>query len=214
METVAYAQTSNLALTKDVVATLAKVESDDLSRILSKFLGLETMLAIGVADLSADVPVAILVKWGWERDLSVSVFEASLFPRLEEILTNDVTEFFPYTFQLLALINPKCPALVRLLQPFLQNAPNEIKQGDRLTKLITATIEMKLTAVASTRLICESPILLILLLLSLGVRWWTTLSLVSRPEQDRADVETGVPYITENMGYTATFVRLYNAGKK
>ncbi|XP_020213831.1 protein DEFECTIVE IN MERISTEM SILENCING 3 isoform X3 [Cajanus cajan] len=45
----ANAQTSNLALTKDVVgvvATLAKVESDDLSRILSEFLGLETMLAI------------------------------------------------------------------------------------------------------------------------------------------------------------------------
>ncbi|TKY61251.1 DEFECTIVE IN MERISTEM SILENCING 3 [Spatholobus suberectus] len=45
----ANAQTSNLALTKDVVgvvAMLAKVESDDLSRILSEFLGLETMLAI------------------------------------------------------------------------------------------------------------------------------------------------------------------------
>ncbi|KAK7397442.1 hypothetical protein VNO78_18614 [Psophocarpus tetragonolobus] len=43
------AQTSNLTLTKDVVgvvATLAKVESDDLSRVLSEFLGLETMLAI------------------------------------------------------------------------------------------------------------------------------------------------------------------------
>ncbi|XP_027931212.1 protein DEFECTIVE IN MERISTEM SILENCING 3-like [Vigna unguiculata] len=43
------AQTSSLTLTKDVVgvvATLGKVESDDLSRILSEFLGLETMLAI------------------------------------------------------------------------------------------------------------------------------------------------------------------------
>ncbi|RDX91974.1 Protein DEFECTIVE IN MERISTEM SILENCING 3, partial [Mucuna pruriens] len=45
----ANAQTSNLTLTKDVVgvvATLAKVEGNDLSRILSEFLGLETMLAI------------------------------------------------------------------------------------------------------------------------------------------------------------------------
>ncbi|XP_057439678.1 protein DEFECTIVE IN MERISTEM SILENCING 3-like [Lotus japonicus] len=45
----ANAQTSNLALAKDavgVVATLAKVESEDLSRILSEYLGLETMLAI------------------------------------------------------------------------------------------------------------------------------------------------------------------------
>ncbi|ESW19313.1 hypothetical protein PHAVU_006G113900 [Phaseolus vulgaris] len=43
------AQTSNLTLTKDVVgvvATLGKVESDNLSRILSEFLGLERMLAI------------------------------------------------------------------------------------------------------------------------------------------------------------------------
>ncbi|BAT87837.1 hypothetical protein VIGAN_05125000 [Vigna angularis var. angularis] len=43
------AQTSGLTLTKDivgVVATLGKVESDNLSRILSEFLGLETMLAV------------------------------------------------------------------------------------------------------------------------------------------------------------------------
>ncbi|RYR52826.1 hypothetical protein Ahy_A06g027696 isoform B [Arachis hypogaea] len=45
----ANAQTSNLALEKDavgVVATLARVESDELSRILSEYLGLQTMLAI------------------------------------------------------------------------------------------------------------------------------------------------------------------------
>ncbi|XP_014491485.1 protein DEFECTIVE IN MERISTEM SILENCING 3 isoform X2 [Vigna radiata var. radiata] len=43
------AKTSGLTLTKDVVgvvATLGKVESDNLSRMLSEFLGLETMLAI------------------------------------------------------------------------------------------------------------------------------------------------------------------------
>ncbi|MED6125294.1 hypothetical protein PIB30_067222 [Stylosanthes scabra] len=45
----AHAQTSNLALSKDavgVVATLATVESDEFSRILSEYLGLQTMLAI------------------------------------------------------------------------------------------------------------------------------------------------------------------------
>ncbi|KAI5423774.1 protein DEFECTIVE IN MERISTEM SILENCING 3 [Lathyrus oleraceus] len=45
----ANSQTSNLAFVKDavgVVATLAKVENDDLSRILSEYVGLETMLAI------------------------------------------------------------------------------------------------------------------------------------------------------------------------
>ncbi|CAK8560661.1 unnamed protein product [Lathyrus sativus] len=108
--------------------------------------------------------VAILVKRASERDPSlVSVFETSLFPRLEIILSNDVTEFFPYTFQLLALLvelnrppippiymqifeillSPdswkrasNVPALVRLLQAFLQKAPNEISQGDRLTKVL------------------------------------------------------------------------------
>ncbi|KAJ4955468.1 hypothetical protein NE237_012251 [Protea cynaroides] len=42
-------QAPNLALTKDVlgiVATLGKVDNDDLSRILSEYLGLEAMLAI------------------------------------------------------------------------------------------------------------------------------------------------------------------------
>ncbi|TKY64094.1 Exportin-2 protein [Spatholobus suberectus] len=108
--------------------------------------------------------VAILVRRACERDSSlVSIFEASLFPRLEIILSNDVTEFFPYTFQLLAqlvelnrppippiymqifeiLLSPESwkrssnvPALVRLLQAFLQKAPNEISQGDRLTKVL------------------------------------------------------------------------------
>ncbi|CAL5195941.1 unnamed protein product [Lathyrus oleraceus] len=108
--------------------------------------------------------VAILVKRASERDPSlVSVFETSLFPRLEIILSNDVTEFFPYTFQLLALLvelnrppippiymqifeillSPdswkrasNVPALVRLLQAFLQKAPNEISQGDKLTKVL------------------------------------------------------------------------------
>ncbi|KAI5402779.1 hypothetical protein KIW84_050398, partial [Lathyrus oleraceus] len=108
--------------------------------------------------------VAILVKRASERDPSlVSVFETSLFPRLEIILSNDVTEFFPYTFQLLALLvelnrppippiymqifeillSPdswkrasNVPALVRLLQVFLQKAQNEISQGDKLTKVL------------------------------------------------------------------------------
>ncbi|KAK7338072.1 hypothetical protein VNO77_18670 [Canavalia gladiata] len=289
--------------------------------------------------------VAVLVKRACEKDLSlVSVFEASLFPRLEIILTNDVTEFFPYTFQLLAQLvelnrppippiymqifeillspdswkrSPNVPALVRLLQAFLQKAPNEINQGDRLTKvlgifdtlvqssstseqgfyvlntviesleydvikpyishiwaalfrelqrrrtikliksllifmslflikhgssnlvdtmngvqpdifnvilsqfwipnlkLITGAIELKLTAVASTRLICESPILLDPAAAeSWGKMVDSIVTLLSRPEQDRAEEESDVPDITENVGYTATFIRLHNAGKK
>eukprot|EP00256_Glycine_max_P025040 XP_003548351.1 exportin-2 [Glycine max] len=289
--------------------------------------------------------VAILVRRACERDPSlVSVFEASLFPRLEIILTNDVTEFLPYTFQLLAqlvelnrppippiymqifelLLSPETwkrssnvPALVRLLQAFLQKAPNEITQGDRLTKvlgifdtliqasstseqgfyvlntviesleynaikpyishiwaalfrelqkrrtvkliksllifmslflikhgaanvvdtmnsvqpdifvvilnqfwipnlkLITGAIELKLTAVASTRLVCESPVLLDP---AASVSWGkmvdSIVTLLSRPEEDRVQEEPDMPDITENAGYSTTFVLLYNAGKK
>ncbi|OIW16765.1 hypothetical protein TanjilG_05499 [Lupinus angustifolius] len=289
--------------------------------------------------------VAILVKRACERDLSlISVFEASLFPRLEIILANGVTEFFPYTFQLLAqlvelnrppippiymqifeiLLSPESwerganvPALVRLLQAFLQKAPNEISQGDRLTKvlgifdklvkskstseqgfyvlntvienlqydvispyishiwaalfsvlqqnrtvkliksllifmslflikhgssnvvnsmnsvqpgifivimnqfwipnlkLITGSIELKLTAVASTKFICESPVLLDPAASeSWGKMVDSIITLLSRPEQDRVEEDPDMPDITENVGYTATFVRLHNAGKK
>lgn len=289
--------------------------------------------------------VAILVRRACERDSSlVSIFESSLFPRLEMILGNDVTEFFPYTFQLLAqlvelnrppmpptymqifelLLSPETwkrasnvPALVRLLQAFLQKAPNEIIQGDRLTKvlgifdtliqssstseqgfyvlntvieslaydaikpyishiwaalfrelqkrrtvkfiksllifislflikhgsanvvdtmnsvqpdifivilnqfwipnlkLITGAIELKLTAVASTRLLCESPVLLDP---AASVSWGkmvdSVVTLLSRPEEDRVQEEPDMPDITENAGYTTTFVLLYNASKK
>lgn len=289
--------------------------------------------------------VAILVRRACERDPTlVSVFETSLFPRLEIILTNDVTEFFPYTFQLLAqlvelnrppippiymqifelLLSPETwkrasnvPALVRLLQAFLQKAPNEISQGDRLTKVlgifdtlvqssstseqgfyvlntvieslqydaikpyishiwaalfrelqkrrtvkfiksllifmslflikhgsanvvdtmnavqpdifvvilnqfwipnlkhITGAIELKLTAVASTRLICESPVLLDpAACVSWGKMVDSIVTLLSRPEEDRVAEEPDMPDITENAGYTTTFVLLYNAAKK
>ncbi|AES75588.1 putative armadillo-like helical protein [Medicago truncatula] len=107
--------------------------------------------------------VAILVKRGSERDPSlVSVFETRLFPRFDIILKNGVTEFLPYTFQLLALLvglnrppippiymqifecvlsphfwksSANIPALLRLLQVFLQKAPNEISQVNELNKL-------------------------------------------------------------------------------
>ncbi|KAG2725563.1 hypothetical protein I3843_01G072700 [Carya illinoinensis] len=289
--------------------------------------------------------VAILVKRACEKDPSlISAFEARLFPCLQQILANDVTEFFPYAFQLLAqlvelnsppippnymqifelLLSPdswkrasNVPALVRLLQAFLQKAPLELNQEGRLNKvlgifntlisspstaeqgfyvlntviesleygviapyichiwaalfgqlqnrravkfvksfviimslfavkhgstnlvdtmnavqpnifsmivkqfwipnlrLITGAIEIKLTAVASTRLICESSALLD----AANVELWgkmldSIVTLLSRPEQDRLEEEPEMPDIAENVGYTATFVRLYNAGRK
>ena len=82
-------------------------------------------------------------------------------------------------------------------------------------KLITGAIELKLTAVASTRLICES----LVLLDATAARHWSRMldsivTLLSRPEQDRVNEEPEMPDIAENVGYTATFVKLYNAGKK
>ncbi|EOX95681.1 Cellular apoptosis susceptibility protein / importin-alpha re-exporter, putative isoform 1 [Theobroma cacao] len=289
--------------------------------------------------------VASLIRRACERDASlISAFEASLFPSLQTILANDVTEFLPYAFQLLAqlvelnrppispsymqifvlLLSPdswtrssNVPALVRLLQAFLQKAPHELNQEGRLNqvlgifnmlisspstdeqgfyvlntvienlefgvissymsniwnvlfmrlqnrrtvkfqkslvifmslflvkhgatnlvdtmnavqaniflvileqfwipnlKLIAGAIELKLTAVASTRLICESPVLLD----ATAARHWgkmldSIVTLLSRPEQDRVDEEPEMPDIAENVGYTATFVKLYNAGKK
>ncbi|ESQ39297.1 hypothetical protein EUTSA_v10001293mg [Eutrema salsugineum] len=289
--------------------------------------------------------VAVLVRRACERDSSlISAFEKSLFPSLEFILANDITEFLPYAFQLLAqlvelnrppltpnymqifllLLSPESwkrsgnvPALVRLLQAFLQKAPHEVTQENRLSqvlgifeklvsspstdeqgfyilntiieyldysviapymtgvwsalftrlqnkktvkfqkslvvfmslflvkhgpaylvdtmntvqpnifttivehfwipnlKLIMGSIEVKLTAVAATRLICETPALLDPAAAKL---WGKTLdsivTLVSRPEQERAVDEPEMPEISDNVGYTAAFVNLHNAGKK
>ncbi|KAK9910160.1 hypothetical protein M0R45_034134 [Rubus argutus] len=81
-------------------------------------------------------------------------------------------------------------------------------------RLITGVIETKLTAVASTRLLCESQSLLD----AAAVEQWgkmlnSIVTLVSRTEQDRVEEDPEMPDIAENAGYSATFVRLHNAGK-
>ncbi|KAL7197451.1 hypothetical protein ACSBR2_020068 [Camellia fascicularis] len=82
-------------------------------------------------------------------------------------------------------------------------------------KLITGSIELKLTSVASIRLICESPALSD----PASSRHWgkmldSIVTLLSRPEQDRVEEESDVPDFGDNVGYGATFVHLHNAGKK
>jgi exportin-2 (importin alpha re-exporter) len=82
-------------------------------------------------------------------------------------------------------------------------------------KLITGLVEIKLTAVASTRLICESPVLLD----PAASRLWgkmldSIVTLLSRPEQDRVEEEPEVPDFGETVGYNATFVQLSNAGRR
>ncbi|XXG74047.1 hypothetical protein AAC387_Pa07g2868 [Persea americana] len=288
--------------------------------------------------------VAALVRRSCEKDPSlISVYEACLFPVLQTILVNDVTEFWPYTFQILAqlvdihmpplppnymqlfelLLSPaswkrsaNVPALVRLLQAFLQKAPHELNNEGRLAqvlgifnqlvsassteelgfyvlntvvenlsygvispyighiwgalfmrlqknrtvkfvkslvifmslflvkhghavlvgsinavqanifvtileqfwipnlRLITGTVELKLTSVASTKLICESPALLNGSAELWGKMLDSIVTLLARPEQERVEDEPEVPDIGEAVGYSATFVRLFNAGKK
>ncbi|VDD74313.1 unnamed protein product [Mesocestoides corti] len=47
---------------------------------------------------------------------SISHFEAALFPLFQEILQNDITEFFPYVFQLLAVMLEQYPLSPHVLE--------------------------------------------------------------------------------------------------
>ncbi|CDY20696.1 BnaA02g08360D [Brassica napus] len=109
--------------------------------------------------------VAVLVRRACEGDISlITEFDSSLFPRLKMILADDVREFIPYAFQLLAQLvelniqpispdymemfllllapNPnwwrshQVPALVRLLQAILQKAPHEVTQKNLLGQVL------------------------------------------------------------------------------
>lgn len=108
--------------------------------------------------------VALLIRRACEQDSSIiSAFETSLLPIIQVILSRDITEFFPYAFQLLAqlvefnksplpgnymdmfaiLLLPESwkksanvPALVRLLQAFLRKSPHELNQQGRLSNIL------------------------------------------------------------------------------
>lgn len=90
-------------------------------------------------------------------------FEEALFPIIENILVQDVAEFLPYIFQILSLllelrpppVSPaymtiyphllsptlweragNVPALVRLLQAFIERAPVDVVSDNKLTNLL------------------------------------------------------------------------------
>ena len=90
-------------------------------------------------------------------------FEEALFPLVESILVRDVSEFLPYVFQLLSLLleirplpispaymsiyphlltpvlweqNGNIPALVRLLQAFIERAPGDIAVAEKIMNLL------------------------------------------------------------------------------
>ncbi|XP_047980799.1 exportin-2-like [Salvia hispanica] len=108
--------------------------------------------------------VALLIRRACEQDPSIiSAFETSLLPILQVILSRDITEFFPYAFQLLAQLvefnrsplpgnymdifailllqdswkkSANVPSLVRLLQAFLRKAPHELNQQGCLSNIL------------------------------------------------------------------------------
>lgn len=80
---------------------------------------------------------------------------------------------------------------------------------------ITGDLEVKLCAVASTKLLCESPILQTE---SAASTWGkllnSVMTLLVRPEEERVEEEGDVPDLDEMVGYTAVYAQLHNAGKK
>ncbi|XP_066329040.1 exportin-2-like [Miscanthus floridulus] len=290
---------------------------------------------------------AVIGRTGEQDPALLPAFEASLFPVLQRILVEDISEFWPYAFQIFAqLVNlsrpplsqnymqlfgvllsnatwdrPPCvPALVRLLRAFLRKIPNELNQEGRLPnilaisrsllsrsstedsafymlntivenvgfdilnpyiseiwsalftrlqtrqavkfvnslvvftslvlvkygssvlvssvdaiqpnlfiqilqrfwipnlKLIKGALEVKLTAVASTKLLCESAVLLdAAAAQSWGKLLDSIVSLLSRTNQDGAQQEqndgTDAVDIQKTSSYSVSFVRLQYAGK-
>ncbi|KAL2556995.1 Exportin-2 [Forsythia ovata] len=79
-------------------------------------------------------------------------------------------------------------------------------------KVITSLLELKLTSIAFTRLICES------LTTSDSKIWEKMLDNIvtplSRLEQERVEDEPHIPHFGETVGYNTTFVNMYNAGRK
>lgn len=108
--------------------------------------------------------ICCIIRYSCKLDpMSVDQFEAKLFPIVENILVRDVSEFLPYVFQILSLLlelrplpipqlyiavypllltptlwerNGNIPALVRLLQAFIEKAPADLTKEDNLSALL------------------------------------------------------------------------------
>ena len=108
--------------------------------------------------------ICCIIKNTCQVNASLAVkYESTLFPIVESILVRDVGEFLPYVFQILSLlleIRPSpvpppymviypllltptlwerqgnVPALVRLLQAFIEKAPDKVVKDDKITALL------------------------------------------------------------------------------
>ncbi|KAL2251846.1 UNVERIFIED_CONTAM: Exportin-2 [Sesamum indicum] len=207
--------------------------------------------------------VALLIKRAFEQDQSlISSFETSLLPSLQMILSRDVSEFFPYAFQLLAQLvdlngspipgnymetfailplpeswkkSGNVPALYYeqgfyVLNTLIENLGYDVISSyishiwhgpEKLAttmnavqpdvfctileqfwvlnvRLITGSTELKLTSVATTRLICES-------LSPSDSKLWgkildSVVTIVSCPE-NRVEEDHEVPDFGATVGY-------------
>ncbi|XP_072985086.1 exportin-2 [Typha latifolia] len=82
-------------------------------------------------------------------------------------------------------------------------------------RLISGAIEVKLTVVASTRLICEAPGLLNVSAAELwGKMLDSIITLLTKSEQNGVELEEDAPDIHETVGYSVSFARLHYAGKR
>lgn len=80
---------------------------------------------------------------------------------------------------------------------------------------ITGDLEVKLCAVAATKLLCEAPILQTDAAASIWGRLLNSvMTLLVRPEEERADAEAEIPDFDEVVGYTAVYAPLHSAAKK
>lgn len=108
--------------------------------------------------------ICCIIRYSCKLDpKSVQLFETKLFPIVESILVRDVSEFLPYVFQILSLLlelrplpipqlymvvypllltpalwerNGNIPALVRLLQAFIEKATSHVTEDGRLSALL------------------------------------------------------------------------------
>jgi len=149
----------------------------------------------------------------------ISEIWSALFTRLQ---TRQAVKFVNYlvVFMSLVLIRYGSGVLVNSIDAIQPNLFTQILQHFWIPnlKLIKGALEVKLTAVASTKLLCESTVLLD----AATVECWgklldSAVLLLSRTNQDGAQQEQNdgadAVDIQKTSGYSVSFVRLQYAGK-
>ncbi|KAK8954305.1 Exportin-2 [Platanthera zijinensis] len=208
------------ALVRLLQAYLQKVPNSELNNEgrLSQVLGIFKMLVSAANTEDLGFYVLNTVVENLDFDLIgqyISHIWVTLFTRLQNRHTTKFVNSL-VVFMSLVLIKHGPAVLVESINSVQANIFLSIllKFWIPNLKLISGSLEVKLTSVASTRLICESPTLLDVSAVELwGTMLDSIISLLTRPEQFVADLEDEVGDAPETAGYSASFARLYNTGK-